>query len=346
MRLSILAFTLLAACQGGTDNDDDTDGTDTEGTDTSDTHDSSGSDTGETGDSGVPWTEQAFAAPEARRQDILFVVDNSCSMQDNQIELSASMGGFVDTLDISGVDWRVGVTSTDVDVSYGNPLAGRLIRQPDGTIGVSGATTDAATVLGDMMRLGTLGSGEEKGIAATYLAAEVLKDTDNAGFFREDAGLHVVVLSDEQDQSDRMRPELIPLPEFIDWLEGSKATKPSVSFSSIVCPTAGATLGSGCLQFDVGTRYIEVSQAVGGIVADIAEPIDLPTYDVARAIVANSGLRTLPLDEVPADPSTIEVRVDGVALDPAEWSYDEVVNAVVLVEAAPDGSEVVVRFAP
>jgi hypothetical protein len=333
MRLSILAFALLAACQDGS--------TGNEGNDAVDPDPDPDHDSVATGDSGLAWIEQAFSAP-ARAQDIVFVVDNSCSMGDVQDDVGLGMEAFLDQLTDGGVAWRVGVTSTDVDGTFGNPLEGRLVSIA-GEVGVRPDSFDAAALLDAMIHVGTSGSGEEKGIAAAYMAAELRREGSNAEFFREGAGLHFVVISDEQDQSDQMRPELVTVPDFIGWLEGMKPSKPSVSFSSVICTAAAP----GCPGVAVGTRYMDVTAAVGGILADIgSDTIAGASDQVASAVVAASGLPWLPLEVIPADPSTIEVRVDGVALDPAAWSYDEVENAVVLVEAAPDGSEVVVRFAP
>ncbi|PRQ07310.1 hypothetical protein [Enhygromyxa salina] len=49
--------------------------------------------------------------------DILLVVDNSGTMGEAQARLAASMAGLIDPLDAAGVDWRIGVTTTD----NGNP---------------------------------------------------------------------------------------------------------------------------------------------------------------------------------------------------------------------------------
>jgi len=333
MRFLLPCLALVAACHGGSGSDSDSDSTDT--TDPTDT-DTNTAVTGDTGEATL-WVEQAFLAPESKAEDIVFVVDNSCSMSDNQRDLASTMEGFVATLDGGGIDWRVGVTSTDVDGNYGNPLEGRLV-QDNGTVGVSAGTPDAATLIREQLQLGVDGSGEEKGILAVYMALGLHGDGANASFFRDHAGFHVVVVSDEDDQSDASRPELITLPEFVNWMVGVRPNTSSVSFSSLVCTEETIACSS------LGTRYMEVSESIGGIVADIHQPLEPVTLAIAAAVVAGSGLRSLVLDEVPADPDTLEVLVDGVLLDPAEWSFDETSNTVVLVDAAPDGAEVVVRF--
>jgi hypothetical protein len=52
--------------------------------------------------------------------DVLFVVDNTGSMGENQARLAAGIGTLVDRLEAGGLDYRIGVTTTD----NGNPLCG------------------------------------------------------------------------------------------------------------------------------------------------------------------------------------------------------------------------------
>jgi hypothetical protein len=49
--------------------------------------------------------------------DILFVIDNSGSMSEKQARIATSVPMLIDPLDAAGVDWRIGVTTTD----SGNP---------------------------------------------------------------------------------------------------------------------------------------------------------------------------------------------------------------------------------
>ncbi len=85
--------------RGGNSPDDDTttDTTDPTGTTdaTPDTTDSGVTTPTATTDTGTPvaWVEEACQAPQARLEDILFVVDNSCSMADNQPSIRARRAG-------------------------------------------------------------------------------------------------------------------------------------------------------------------------------------------------------------------------------------------------------------
>src|SRR5437870_2132665 len=65
--------------------------------------------------------------PDAVATDILFVVDDSGSMSEEQANLAANLGAFIDTLVASPVknDFRIGVTNTSVEEFVVSPTAGR-----------------------------------------------------------------------------------------------------------------------------------------------------------------------------------------------------------------------------
>jgi len=106
--------------------------------------------------------------------DILFVVDNSSSMEDEQqtlgIEFSAFLGG------LAGVDYQIAVTTTDV-VSPGNGNQGNA----RSAAGVGGATCeeprilrpddgDVAGAFADLVDVGIGGAGDETGALAAAFA--------------------------------------------------------------------------------------------------------------------------------------------------------------------------------
>jgi len=198
--------------------------------------------------------------------DVLFVVDNSLSMQDEQDELGRAFPNFLEFFLGSGLDYHIGVTSTDMD-TRGDPLQGSLasaagVRWIDHTMGADQAHQ---TFVG-LVSLGTGGSGDERGLAATYAALELKAETDNAGFLRAGAAIHTVAFSDEDDQSQTMDPELVSKPEFIDWYDGLAEVLEDRTFSSVVClPSSGGD----CDPFDTGDRYMDVTRAIGGITWDI-----------------------------------------------------------------------------
>jgi hypothetical protein len=289
-------------------------------------------------DTGPELIEESFVAAAPLAHDILFVVDNSCSMANNQQSLVLSVLPLVDQLNAAALDWRIGVTSTDIDVSGpcvvpgSNPLDGRLSSGLGFRV-IDPTTPDPEGVFFEMAFLGTSGSGCEKGLGAAYKAMQVRKGTENADFVRDDAGMHIVVLSDEQDQTEEDSSPVISLNDFKGWMLSKRATKQSVSFSSVVCIAAS----SDC--YSIGTRYLDVTNAIGGL----QHGIDLHPYDdVLGAIghgITTTASPSFPLAQVPAQGSVV-VEVNGV--DEPDFTVEE---EVVVLDTTPlVGTAVVIRY--
>jgi hypothetical protein len=107
-----LALVCLAACTSPTVVDTssttlvDDDGNDDVDDDTDDTDDSDGDTDGDTDD-----------IPAFEKVSILLVIDNSGSMGDEQAQVTTGIASLISALDGAGLDWRIGVTTTD----NGNP---------------------------------------------------------------------------------------------------------------------------------------------------------------------------------------------------------------------------------
>jgi hypothetical protein len=177
---------------------------------------------------------QITATPVAQRPaDILFVVDNSGSMADDQRRVAASFDAFINQLSaVPDADYRIAVVTTDLDSAQGE-RAGEVTYQWDmsppyeirssnaNRVGDPGVCSEIGIAHGclrgpvisseqsaaeqDMLfnstvTVGSCGSGTEQGLAA---AIEALRNTNgcNAGFLRDDANLVLIFVTDEQDAS-------------------------------------------------------------------------------------------------------------------------------------------------
>ena len=149
------------------------------------------------------------------KMDLLFVIDNSGSMQQEQTNLIANFPAFITVLDASGLDYRVAVTTTARDYSYNmtTPL-GNFPQSTDGESGEmlkKGAMTkrwidkgdpDVAMTFSTLANVGTGGSADEMPLGAVRDAFEErMMDNTNMGFRRSDALLGIVILTDENDCS-------------------------------------------------------------------------------------------------------------------------------------------------
>ena len=243
------------------------------------------------------------------------------------------------------------MTSTDVDGRFGpNGSEGRL-RTVGGFRFITDETPNPANIFNGMASMGTSGSADERGIQGTWECLEEKRDTVNAGFYRDEASIHTVLVSDEPDNS---RGSDIPLPEFIDWYDGLKREADDRTYSSIVASNGG--------------RYRNVSQQIGGIIWDLADENWRVVLD--RLGVQASGLkREYFLSRFPVE-STIDVQVcqpikgeddcSNILFERAEydaegallndnvdlvWEYNQERNSITFIAFVPEAlSEVIITY--
>jgi hypothetical protein len=84
-------------------------------------------------------TVDYFQQNRRNQLDMLVVIDNSCSMAEEQGNLAANFDQLIDTFATAEVDWRIGVTTTDVEAERfrGLLISGDdeiILRDPEGRI--------------------------------------------------------------------------------------------------------------------------------------------------------------------------------------------------------------------
>ena len=178
------------------------------------------------------YVSEEFMQPlnERRKVDVLFVNDNSVSMYEDQVKMGEKLNSFIDGL--SDVDWHIGITTTDLS-SGPYSTNGALLEMEDGTRFITELTENKEDLFKNTMtrqesqdcldrknkNCRGLPSGEEKPLKAIIEAIN-LKDTVNSGFFRDEADLAVVILTDEDEFVPEENPELQTTPQdVIDEIE-------------------------------------------------------------------------------------------------------------------------------
>jgi len=274
-----------------------------------------------------------FAQASAQRSDVLFVVDNSESMEAEQDALATNFPAFLEWFEGSDVDYHIGVVSTDMD----DPGHSGLLRESQGVLWLEPSTPDAPTKFAEMTRLGISGSSEERGREAAYTALE-LRGAANAGFRRDDAYLNVVVVSDEDDKSGDDR---ISLPGFTRYLQDQESERVRATFSAIV--SLPREIDPDRCNPIPALEYLEVVRAVGGLAWSICDEDWLPLVNELGFVTI--GLRREFRLTFTPDPSTLVVAVDQIELPAAAWIHDPDANAVTFLgDPPPTGSEVVIRY--
>lgn len=169
-------------------------------------------------------------APDScRKMDIVFVVDNSFTMEEEQQNLRDNFPRFVQVLDAfktktgEAIDYRLAVTTTDSDRDRG------AFRTNGGTgrTWLERTDVDVAGTFGRRATVGTGGSSYERPLESLRLGlTDRIADGKNGAFLRSDALLAFVVLTDEDEGGAIEDKPARPIPEyltFFDALTGNRA---------------------------------------------------------------------------------------------------------------------------
>jgi hypothetical protein len=261
--------------------------------------------------------------------DVLWVIDNSCSMEEEQSSLTANFGKFMNYFTNSGLDYHVGVVSTDMD---SGAHSGKLRRDGGKSfIDTTYSASEASQSFTRRARMGTSGSGWEMGLDAAWAAIVTHGNGNNAGFYRDEAAFAMIVISDEEDSSN------ISTSEFISWAIALKPSSEMVSFSSIVWQQQ---CGNGPWGETVGNRYMLVTDDVGGIKWPICNG-NWDTVLTELGMQAAGLRREFYLSSVPVVDS-IEVVVQDGDGDPQAFDlnvdivYDRARNSIRFQSFVPD----------
>jgi len=157
--------------------------------------------------------------------DVLFVVDNSGSMDDEFAQFVPALSNFAELLGevTAGIcSYHIGVTTTEIAPDFQTPEC-----QVRGALSKSGSLLggdscfgdeahppfvteeDSLSVLGCLFAVGTAYDPDEKTLdtAIAAISPELsMPGACNEGFIREDAALLIVLITDEDDDDDSSDP--------------------------------------------------------------------------------------------------------------------------------------------
>lgn len=278
--------------------------------------------------------ETTFVPHPQPRVDILWVLDNTASMDGELTHLLEHSGVVVTTLNSLEVSWQMGlvVTETASDefgVLEGNPWV------------VTPSTNDPELDFAALFDVALVSSSEGAGLSAAMAAlAPGRLAVENRGFRRENAALHIVAVSDEDDGSDR-RTNGTPVESFQTTLtEESERTGLPAVLSAIVGPRPTGCIGQSGVALSAD-RYIAIAEASGGHVESICSPNLEAVAERIAETSSEPALRFL-LDGVPLE-NSLAVWMDGERML-SGWSVDVNDPALVFATAPPMGAVIRIRY--
>jgi len=260
------------------------------------------------------------AAPTGRA-DILFVVDNSSSMCDDQERLATSFDTFFTWLHSSNVNYQLAVTTTDVsELGERGSFVGPL---------VTPETPDALGTFTKIVEVGCVGSEDEQGLAAAALALQ--SAAAEGHFLRDDARLYLVFVSDEDDASPEEVERYHHL--FVD-IAGD------LFITAIAGPVPPESCSGTGWYAQAAYRYAEIADLFDAI---CQENFGFALQNLALEVVATAG--EFALSEAPATESLV-VTTSGETQPERRWQYLPETNSLRFVEPwlPAAGAEVVATY--
>jgi hypothetical protein len=278
--------------------------------------------------------EETFWQAPLPAVDVLWVVDDTASMAEEQAALADGFSRFVSKLEAQQLAYQIGVVTTAASSESGPVLRG------DPWI-ITPAQADPEAAFAAAADVGLDGI-EQAGLGALIAAlTEPIIDSENRGFRREDAALFVVVVSDADDDSQEVLGG-DPVGATLDFLSAeSERTGRPARLSAIVGDDPGGCSGNGGRALP-GSTYADAALASGGDVLSICSA-EFESLLGSLGKLAISWPSTFALQALPLE-GTTEVTVEGKRVDTG-WTLQEDPPAVVFDDAPPAGAWIVVRYA-
>lgn len=258
--------------------------------------------------------------------DIIWVVDNSGSMGDEQDALAKNFDAFIGDFVQKKIDFKMAVVTTDATKKHD----GKIVGNSDVLLTSAKAQENEAKFMNDfksIVNVGINGSGKEAGL---HTSESFLKN-NAASFLRNDAFLIVIVISDEEDQSMKK------VDEYVNYYRSFKVNPGMMKFYSIV-----TTENTSFKWETIGNRYIDASIKTGGVYSNIKNDFYSTLSNMGGRIV--DLLDSFALSGVPFN-SQFKVLVDGTEQING-WSYDQQARTIKFDQGSvpAEGSIVIVYY--
>ena len=279
--------------------------------------------------------------------DILWLVDGSGSMSEEQQYLGSNFSAFINQLTQVDADFQLAVTSLDAchdqipsdkaqricPAEYGGSPSTHLrgsFRGVSGRKVLKRGDPDLATKFQSYTSVGTENSGFEHGMKSAQMAVEKVLSGENESLLRSGSFLTVIIVSDEEDDGIGLgMNDAYSNHNYVqegyttfrysdsDLINYLNSVKGQGNFSiSAITGTRDPNSGHMCTSphsnpLEEGTQYISAANKTGGVIQSICET----NWDHAlteMGVDMQSQITQITLTDRPAATSFLRVYINGV----------------------------------
>lgn len=287
------------------------------------------------------YKQQAVFIP--KKIDVLWVVDNSGSMETSQNNLASNFQAFIQRFNQSNYDFHMAVTTTEAwekqfDTSS---IKARIkdgailqssprIETHSGVFVMDKNTANLNSVFSTNIKQGTLGNGDERAFESFK---QTLLEPNNSAFRRDEAFLAVIIVSDEEDFSGSSATAFedasknFTVQSYVDFLDtftknsvyGKNYSVSTISVPDAACKTQLST--DGFLR-KISTRLPQLADLTGGVKGSLCS-----NFGETLNLISDSIIQLSAVFKLSREPQvdTIAVTVDGVPVQQDAtngWTYN------------------------
>lgn len=289
---------------------------------------------------GADYKQQAVFV--AKKIDILWVIDNSGSMQTSQDNLASNFQAFIGRFNQNNYDFRMAVTTTEAWEKQfnANSTKARIkdgavlqtsprIETHSGVFVMDKQTSNMSSVFATNIKQGTLGNGDERAFESFK---QTLLEPTNSNFRRDEAFLAVIIVSDEEDFSGSViqfenASKNYPVQNYVDFLNtftksdvyGKNYSVNAIFVDSNACKTQLSTDG---FARKISTRLPQLVDLTGGVKSSLCS-----NFGDTLQVISDSIIQLSSVFKLNREPQvdTISVVVDGVVIPQNAtngWTYN------------------------
>jgi hypothetical protein len=297
-------------------------------------------------------TDSFNPSTQAPNVDMLFCVDSSGSMADDQQALGDNFAQFINTFSTQNVNFHIGIITSDILTSnwgaaypgYVSPEIGKLMTRYSSYPVLTPSTPDYIGKFKENVKVGTSGSGYEQCLGSFLAATETSRLTgSNAGLFRADSLQSFIIISDEDEtitDGEAAADRIQRLKDRVSSLRtiNSRGSRFDFVVNKSAAPSYPAANSGNRPYPEV---YYQAASALPALTYDIATNFAANLLQISEGIV-NQAQNEFKLAYIPANPSEILVKISGSTVPESGsngWIFHADRNTIELTGATADAAD-------